>query len=233
MQAITMNTLALSEPYPGVVRMTSRLGGVSDTDAWSRANVAIGVVIRDALISRDYTVRRFDPVDAEIDIDFVWAVQPKPVRAWLGTVGVGSRTTIVGPRRHPLPNFGDGRRVLLFGDDTALPAVHSILDRWPSDTLGTLWIETSHPAAIAELPTAPGANIVTFLHGVGDVDALVSVARSRVVTPEITVWAAGELHRMSAIRDHFHGSGLADDHIRVFDNWVDVTRVEAGIRGSD
>ena len=49
-----------------------------------------------------------------------------------------------------------GKRVALFADETAIPAVYAILRAWPQGTSGTLWIETPEPGAVAELPQPKG-----------------------------------------------------------------------------
>jgi NADPH-dependent ferric siderophore reductase len=84
---------------------------------------------------RTYTVRRVDPAAGEIDIDFVVHHDAGPAGAWAERVEVGHDLVIVGPDErsehshlgldwHP----GTARRVLLAGDETAVPAIGSILE---------------------------------------------------------------------------------------------------------
>jgi NADPH-dependent ferric siderophore reductase len=101
---------------------------------------------------RTYTVRRVDPEAREIDVDFVVHSDAGPAGAWAASVQAGSELVIVGPDErsehsrqgldwHP----GNARRVLLAGDETAVPAIGGIVE-----SLG----EGYEVDAFLEVPTA-------------------------------------------------------------------------------
>ncbi|MFG6502020.1 siderophore-interacting protein [Microbacterium sp. P05] len=101
---------------------------------------------------RTYTIRRVDPVACEVDIDFVVHHDPGPAGAWAMKAQVGQELLLVGPDArseqshlgldwHP----GTARRILLAGDETAVPAVGAILE-----ALG----EDHEVDAFLEVPTA-------------------------------------------------------------------------------
>ncbi|MGO2660609.1 siderophore-interacting protein [Mycetocola reblochoni] len=84
---------------------------------------------------RTYTVRRIDPVARRLVIDFVVHPGAGPAGAWAEAAAPGAELVIVGPDQrsegsalgidwHP----GPARRVLLAGDETAVPAIGSILE---------------------------------------------------------------------------------------------------------
>ncbi|PPG31187.1 siderophore-interacting protein [Pseudoclavibacter sp. RFBB5] len=84
---------------------------------------------------RTYTVRRVDPDAREIDVDFVVHHGAGPAGAWAETAKPGDDLVIVGPDQrsehshlgadwHP----GTAKRLLLAGDETAVPAIGSILE---------------------------------------------------------------------------------------------------------
>lgn len=84
---------------------------------------------------RTYTVRRVDPSAGELDIDFVVHDHAGPAGMWAEGAIVGQELVIVGPDQrsphsvggldwHP----GNASRVLLVGDETAAPAIASILE---------------------------------------------------------------------------------------------------------
>lgn len=83
---------------------------------------------------RTYTVRRIDPARGELTIDLVRHGTTAPSARWLADVRVGSPLWIYGPERHTPADFGvewapgAAERVLLAGDETALPAIASILE---------------------------------------------------------------------------------------------------------
>lgn len=84
---------------------------------------------------RTYTVRRIDAATRELDVDFVVHHDPGPAGAWADAARIGDELIVVGPDErspdstggidwHP----GPARRLLLVGDETAAPAIGSILE---------------------------------------------------------------------------------------------------------
>ncbi|SNS52650.1 siderophore-interacting protein [Rhodococcoides kyotonense] len=210
-----LRTLSFTRPRPGVTRMTSLVtpGGT----AWDEETIADWLEFP-GVPSLDYTVRRFDTDRGILDVDFTPSIENTIMQRWLGSVRVGSTTPIGGPRGRHLPNFGSGRRVLLFADEASVPAVHAILQQWPASSTGTVWVDTPHPAAVGELPVVDGVGVISFHVGMG-FDPLVTAARRCEMTSRTTVWAAGERRRMDAIRATCRAAGLSADDTRVFGYW--------------
>ena len=84
---------------------------------------------------RTYTVRRIDPQLRELDVDFVVHHDAGPAGAWAESAAAGQNMIIVGPdSRSPYSGGGldwhpgTARRVVLAGDETAAPAIASILE---------------------------------------------------------------------------------------------------------
>ncbi|KQV07877.1 siderophore-interacting protein [Leifsonia sp. Root112D2] len=135
---------------------------------------------------RTYTVRAVRPEAAEIDVDFVLHGDGGPASRWVAGAAVGDELAIVGPHveaEDPLSGVewrpGDARTVLLAGDETAAPAVCSILAALPRETRGSAFIEVPCAADI-EVTDAPAGVTVTWLprthtrraHGVALSDAV-------------------------------------------------------------
>lgn len=85
-------------------------------------------------VMRTYTVRRVDPDAAEVDVDFVLHGVSGPASAWAASVTPGTRLVLVGPdERSPFSRTGldwrpgSARRLLIVGDETAVPAAAGIL----------------------------------------------------------------------------------------------------------
>lgn len=102
---------------------------------------------------RTYTVRAVRQDACEVDVDAVLhGHAPGPAGRWVATARPGDPIVLVGPdAAHPGPHGGnewspprDVERVLLAGDETAVPAIASILESLPGDLRG---------AALLEVPT--------------------------------------------------------------------------------
>lgn len=113
---------------------------------------------------RTYTVRRAAPESLELDIDFVLHHEPGPAGAWADAAASGDELVIVGPDQgsadsrlgidwHP----GSARRLLLAGDETAAPAICSILESLDEDCTVDAFIEV--PGDADMLPVASSAHI--------------------------------------------------------------------------
>lgn len=145
----TMTLTGLRELAPSVVRITARLEHEGDRDRWRVTNPAIRLELPDVTstttVSRVYTVRecRIDDDGITIDVDIVRHAGLSPVMRWLDEATVGTSVPILGPRPHFCPAFVDCAPVGLFADETAIPALATILRDWPAGHVGKAWVE--HP----------------------------------------------------------------------------------------
>jgi len=118
---------------------------------------------------RTYTVRAVRPERQEVDIDFVLHGDGGPAACWVAAASVGDQLTIVGPdERGENPRVGvewrpgTARALLIAGDETAAPAICSILAGLPRDAVGCAFIEVPE-AADAQPTDAPAGVHVTWL----------------------------------------------------------------------
>ena len=135
---------------------------------------------------RTYTVRSPRPVERELDIDFVDHGLLGPAARWLSAAQVGDELVVcaatslsvnssVGIDWHP----GPATRVLLVGDETAAPAVCSILESLPDDVEATAFLEV--PGADDVLALSRNGDAVTWLsRGDG--------AHGSVLEPAVREW---------------------------------------------
>jgi NADPH-dependent ferric siderophore reductase len=89
---------------------------------------------------------------------------PGPGSAWASRAEVGDRLVVLAPRRgHPYGGIefapGDARRVLLVGDETAVPAIAGILRDLPGDASGTAVLEVPLTADVQDLVAPPGVQV--------------------------------------------------------------------------
>lgn len=123
---------------------------------------------------RTYTVRAIRPERHELDVDMVLhdpspAVTDGPAAAWLRRTVVGDAVVIVGPdARSADPTIGcdwrpgGARHVLLVGDETAAPAICSILESLSPEVTAQAFIEVESSADIQNL-VPRGASRVAWL----------------------------------------------------------------------
>ena len=112
---------------------------------------------------RTYTVRRADPVARLVTVDFVVHHDPGPAGAWAEAARAGQEIVLVGPdERSPHSRAGidwqpgSASRLLLVGDETAVPAIGSILDSLPAGRTADVFVEVQSMADTAVL--APPAH---------------------------------------------------------------------------
>ncbi|SEN74772.1 siderophore-interacting protein [Cryobacterium luteum] len=118
---------------------------------------------------RTYTIRAVRPEQREIDVDFVTHAGHGPLgpaARWLQTASVGSDVLIVGPdERSPDRAVGldwhpaQATELLLVGDETAAPAVCSILESLPAGRRARAFIEVPSPADALPLALPAGCEI--------------------------------------------------------------------------
>lgn len=121
---------------------------------------------------RTFTVRAVRPWAREVDFVFVdhnagdGATNPAagPAARWVASARPGDRVVIVGPdarSRHSSVGIdfhpGDATRVLLAGDETAAPAICTILEALPPWRRATAFVEV--PGTLDTLPLAAGPNV--------------------------------------------------------------------------
>lgn len=167
-------------------------------------------------LAKVYTVRRWDPVKRELDVDFVihgtgvattWATRCTP----------GDRIHVAGPAASSaLPTGIDW--TLLVGDETALPAIGHWLETVPAGTRAQVFIEVAGPGHEQTVETAADASI-TWIHR--DDDAAPTLLDAIRSAPwwegSAYAWVAGEATSIKEIRRF-----LKDDR-RVPKDHLDVT----------
>lgn len=119
---------------------------------------------------RTYTVRDFRPETLELDVDFAVHADPGPATRWALEAKPGNPVVIIGPNRLHAGDTGgvewrpspSARRLLLAGDETAAPAICSIIESvvlHPDQEL-TAVIEVPTAADILDVEAPAGANVV-------------------------------------------------------------------------
>jgi NADPH-dependent ferric siderophore reductase len=126
-----------------------------------------------------------------------------PLSEWADTVAVGDTVAVSGPGRGYVPDT-DATSFLVAGDESALPAVTTLLPALPAGARVTVLIEIADPAARLPWSGQPAA-VTTWLDlpaGAPPGDRLVDAVVGSDLDDGVRVWAAGEAAAMQRIRRH-------------------------------
>jgi NADPH-dependent ferric siderophore reductase len=100
---------------------------------------------------RTYTIRAVRAEAREVDIDFVVHGDGGPAARWILAAQEGDDVVIVGPDAQSVNSMvgldwrpGEATSYLLAGDETAAPAICSILESLPAGTRAAAFIEVPH-----------------------------------------------------------------------------------------
>jgi NADPH-dependent ferric siderophore reductase len=165
------------------------------------------------VLSKVYTVRRFDPEAGELDVDFVrhgtgtatsWAYRAQP----------GDRIHIAGPAAsHALP---DADWLLVAGDDTALPAISRLLEQLPTDAKGQVFVEIAHADHQLQLRKLDGVSVTWLIRDgirAGTSTLLIDAVQSaHWWDGSAFAWIAGESSTVKTIRRHLVDERGMDKH---------------------
>ncbi len=120
---------------------------------------------------RTYTVRdvRGQGVDTRLVVDIVVHPDdhgaPGPGCAWAANASVGDRLVVIAPRRGQFYGGiefepGTARRLLLVGDETAVPAICAVLGQLRHDAVGAAFLEVPSAADVLSLQHPEGVEVV-------------------------------------------------------------------------
>lgn len=131
-----------------------------------------------------------------------------PASRWAARAAKGDRVLLLGPAvadnraiRFRPPEDAD--LVVIWGDETAVPAASAALEALPAGTRARVWLEVPHAGDIQDLATEADAEITWLVQGAGG-SGPAAVAAARLPAAERPyVWLAGESGRVKELRRHF------------------------------
>jgi NADPH-dependent ferric siderophore reductase len=153
---------------------------------------------------RTYTPRRFDRDARELDVDFVLHGEG-PAASWASQAAIGQRLLIAGPGRHYAID-SSAEWFVLVGDDSAIPAIATILEALPPAARATVLLEVVDTAEEHRFHSGANAS-VTWLHRGEDASKAGSLLESAVRQLNFPpgagqVYVACESGAMRRIRRH-------------------------------
>lgn len=162
-------------------------------------------------VMRNYTVRTYRAATAEagaeIDVDFVLHGSAAdgtagPASRWAETCAPGENVLIIDEGLTFNPQRGTDR-VLLVGDETALPAIASICASLPADATGTAIIETPSEEDALEFPHPAGVEVVWIVRPPDEAPGALALDHVRGLAlseAPFHAYAAGEQSLASGVR---------------------------------
>ncbi|MFG1425979.1 siderophore-interacting protein [Roseixanthobacter glucoisosaccharinicivorans] len=161
------------------------------------------VFVPGAATGRAYTVRRFNRVSKRIELDFVLHGDNGPVSAWAARVQPGEAFRISGT--HPRSGVAAApaaSRILLFGDETALPAVGSILETLPAHARAEAFVEVADASEEQAIESSAGVSLTWLHRGDATNGASLEAAAQALGRPpaDTIIWIAAESSTVAALR---------------------------------
>jgi NADPH-dependent ferric siderophore reductase len=150
---------------------------------------------------RTYTVRRFDAGTGELDVDFVLHEGHGPAAAWARDAQPGCWVGVSEPGGRYVPDPGVDFHVVI-GDESALPAVATVLAVLPAEVPTMAFVEV---ADAAEEQPLPGDATVHWVHrGPRDagVPLVAAVSAAEFPAGRGQAWLSGEAGAVKQLRGH-------------------------------
>ena len=186
-------------------------------------------------VLRTYTPSGIRPELAEIDVDLFIHEPAGPASAWASTCQPGDELVITGPDArvgrtgygiHYTPSAPPAR-VLLIGDESALPAIRNIVLALPSGVPADVLIELGHRADGALLPQGPRVRTEAVDRGARAGEQLEKAVRRWTGVHDdlrggagLYAWIAGEAAATTTIRRHLTTDfALAKEQVAFLGYW--------------
>jgi NADPH-dependent ferric siderophore reductase len=150
-------------------------------------------------VVRTYTTRAVRQEEQEVDVDLVVHEPCGPAGRFATGCREGDEAVLCGPNPactstgggidFRLPSTSD--RVLIAGDETALPAIARILEALPAHVRGTVLVEVPRAADADQLSAHPGVELRVLARGPAETGSLLAPAVRAAARLLLTPSAAG------------------------------------------
>jgi NADPH-dependent ferric siderophore reductase len=161
------------------------------------------------VIMRTYTIRKFNPYDLTLDIDFVLhgesGKNSGPASTWTAHTKPGDTMPMFGPGKVKAATL-EADWFLFAGDMTALPAISCQLEQLPADAKGYAVIEINSEQDQQSLNKPDGIDILWVINPQPDTaNTVLSDAVNTLpwLSDTPSIWAACEFSNMRLLRTYF------------------------------
>ncbi len=155
-------------------------------------------------IVRTYTIRKFDAVAGQVDVDFFIHEEAGPASRWALNAKPGDKIGLSGPGPHKLAEH-DRDWFLFAGDMSALPALGANIEKVPADAKGHALLEILDEADSQDLPFPEGIAVQWLVNPHPDrANTVLYDAFKQVqwLEGKPYVWVAGESGAVKMIRQY-------------------------------
>lgn len=189
-------------------------------------------------VMRTYTVRDFRPAELELDVDVVLHGDIGPGSVWAGTASPGDRVAILAPdARHeeivgyefkPPP---EATWSLVAGDDTALPAISSIVAALPAGARALVFVEVGSLTDVTPMDSVADVSLTWLSRAgrpaVGGGLLHEAIAHTRFPDGTPYAWLAGESSAITELRRHLvKDRGVAKESVYFSGYWLLGSAIE-------
>jgi len=205
-------------PAASVRLLLPRPDGELEVPTWQRNEFLLADGTRPAI--RTLTPLRADPEHGSLEVEVVRHASGA-LSDWVSGTAAGDAVAVSGTGRgfEVDPAVTD---YLLAGDESAIPAISTLLDALPDVASVRVVIEVEAPEGRVQLPEHPGSEIswVDLPDGAPPGEALFDAVRSARIGDDTLVWAAGEAAGVQRIRKHlFDDRGVPRGRTHVRGYW--------------
>ena len=154
---------------------------------------------------RTYTVRGYDAETAELTLDFVYHGDEGLAGPWAAAARPGDEIMFLGPGGGYAPS-PDADWHLLVGDESALPAVATALERLSADTSAHVFLEVADRREQQPLDS-PAKMTITWVHrdaagGVRGEALIAAVRQAELPSGQVHAFLHGEAGFVKDLRHH-------------------------------
>jgi NADPH-dependent ferric siderophore reductase len=158
-----------------------------------------------------------------------------PGADWAGSARVGDRAVVLLPRRG---HFFGGiefapparSRLLLAGDETAVPAICAVLEQLGPEAVGAAYLEVPHPGDIQDVRGPEGVEVTWLVRGDAELGAPLAAAVTRHLNgTEVAVEAPAEVDPDLWETPTYSSSGEEIPTVDSADDSVDVSAGQAAV----
>ncbi|GGM69842.1 siderophore-interacting protein [Lentzea pudingi] len=197
--------LKLLFPKPGG---SAHVSDAPDVGTWYQAYLAMPDAERPWM--RSFTVRSL--AGGVLTVDFVLHGDNGPASSWAARAQPGDVIGRFGPSPDYARPLGTAGLLVFAGDETALPAIASLLELLPPDQRRLVFVEVADPLEEQDISG------VRWVHRSAGED-LFSVVEAAEIEPSTWVWLGGEASTVRALRRHFVGLGVSKKDIEFAGYW--------------
>jgi len=172
-------------------------------------------------------IRTLTPLDVrvvdgvgELDVDVVLH-DDSPLTRWARTAAPGDGAAVSGTGSGYTVDSSVGEYLLL-GDESAVPAVATLLPALPAGAAIRVLLERRPGAEPVELPEHPGAEVTwaELAPGAPPGDTLTVAAQRAELATDTRIWAAGEAAAVQRLRKYFFDErGVPRSHATIRGYW--------------